>query len=201
MQKKNRVTLPHMDSPSLRRTKQHTATRTAILGAARAVAEREGAREFSLRGVAAEAGFSPAALYGYFRDKDELLVALAADDLSALSRAMRGAGEGLTAAAGAVLDHLSRTETIAAASSALPMEAGSGESERLFNGRLITALKALSDAAGNPADSREQQADVVLIAAALAGLAVFARSGRLGALGFETEEILERLSLRLSGSR
>jgi hypothetical protein len=128
------------------------------------------------------------------------LVALAADDLSALSRAMRGAGEGLTAAAGAVLDHLSRTETIAAASSALPAEAGSGESERLFNGRLITALKALSDAAGNPADSREQQADVVLIAAALTGLAVFARSGRLGALGIETDEILARLTLRLSGS-
>ncbi len=46
----------------------------------------------SLRAVAAEAGFAPAALYGYFRGKDELLLALAADDLTVLARAMREAG-------------------------------------------------------------------------------------------------------------
>jgi AcrR family transcriptional regulator len=182
-----------------RRAKEHSATRAAILSAARTVAEREGAREFSLRGVAAEAGFAPAALYGYFRSKDELLLALAADDLGTLSRAMRDA-DGLAEAAAAALDHLSRTETIAAASSALPAEAGRGEVELLFNGRLIAALKTLSDAAGNPADSREQQADVVLIAAALAGLAMFARSGRLEALGFSVSELIARLDARLSGS-
>ncbi|HEY2068155.1 MAG TPA: TetR family transcriptional regulator [Rhizomicrobium sp.] len=181
-----------------RRAKEHGATKASILGAARRVAERDGAREFSLRAVAAEAGFAPAALYGYFRDKDELLIALASDDLSALSRAMREAGGGLGAAAAAALDHLSKTETIAAASSALPAEAGSGDTERLFNGRLIAALRALSDAANNPADSPEAQADVVLIAAALAGLALFARSGRLEALGFTPADILTRLDKRLS---
>ncbi|MEI9932688.1 MAG: TetR family transcriptional regulator [Rhizomicrobium sp.] len=46
---------------------------------------------FRCAGVAAEAGYAPAALYGYFANKDELLLALAADDLSALSRAMREA--------------------------------------------------------------------------------------------------------------
>src|SRR6201996_2171079 len=74
-------------------------SRNAILEAARRVAARTGARELSLRGVAAEAGFAPAALYGYFRNKDELLLALAADDLTSLARAMRG--EGLVGAAGA----------------------------------------------------------------------------------------------------
>ncbi len=182
-----------------RRAKEHSNTRTAILDAARLVAAREGAREFSLRGVAAQAGFAPAALYGYFRNKDELLIALAADDLSTLSRAMRDAGAGLGAAAAAVLDHLRETEIIAAASQALPAEAGSGETERLFNGRLIVALKALSDAAGNPADSAEGRADVVLIAAALAGLAMFARSGRLDALGISADDVLARLDKRLSG--
>ena len=49
---------------------------------------------------------------------------------------------------------------------------------------MIAALRALSEAAGNPSDSRADQADVVLLAAALTGLAVFARSGRLEALGF-----------------
>jgi AcrR family transcriptional regulator len=70
------------------------SSRSAILEAARRVAVRDGARDLSLRAVAAEAGFAPAGLYGYFRSKDDLLLALAADDLSGLARAMRDAGGG-----------------------------------------------------------------------------------------------------------
>ena len=173
------------------------ASRTAILEAARRVATRDGARDLSLRGVAAEAGFAPAALYGYFRNKDELLLALAADDLTALARAMRGAG-GLAGAGAAALDLLSRAETMAAASAALPGACGN-DAERLFNGRLIAALKALSDAGGLPSNSRQSQCDVVLFAAALSGLAMFSRSGRLSALGFKPEEILARLDSRFAG--
>jgi AcrR family transcriptional regulator len=170
------------------------ASRTAILDAARLVAARDGARELSLRGVAAEAGFAPAGLYGYFRSKDELLLALASDDLGRLAKVMREAG-GFSGASAAALDMLKGTETIAAASGAL---AGGGNSEagRLFNGRLIAALKALSDAGGMPSDSRQSQCDVVLVAAALSGLAMFSRSGRLTALGFKPEEILARLDAR-----
>jgi len=176
------------------RDASRAASRTAILEAARRVAARDGARELSLRGVAAEAGFAPAALYGYFRNKDELLLALAADDLTALARAMRGAG-GLAGAGAVALDLLSRTETMAAASAALP-GAGGQDAERLFNGRLIAALKALSDAGKLPSDSRESQCDVVLVAAALAGLALLARSGRLEALGFTPQEMIARLDGR-----
>jgi AcrR family transcriptional regulator len=74
---------------SERRAREHLATRAAILDAARRVAARDGARDLSLRGVAAEAGFAPAALYSYFTGKDELLLALAAEDLSYIARAMR----------------------------------------------------------------------------------------------------------------
>ena len=180
-----------------RRSRAHAATRVAILGAARRVAARDGARNLSLRAVAAEAGYAPAALYGYFAGKDELLLALAAEDLSGLARAMRDEmqihNDGKLAAAAAVaLDHLENTETFAAVSSALPAQAGTGEAERLFNGRLIAALTALSDAAGK-GRSREAQADVVLIAATLAGLALLGRSGRLDALGFSNAELLARL--------
>ncbi|HTP78604.1 MAG TPA: TetR family transcriptional regulator [Rhizomicrobium sp.] len=188
----------------LRRAQAHAATRGDILAAARRVAARDGARDLSLRGVAAEAGFAPAALYGYFASKDELLLALAADDLSTLSRAMRDAaaqpqGKGrLGAAATAAVLLLRETESLAAASGALPSAAGTSEAERLFNGRLIAALKVLSDAAGNPADSRERQCDVVLVAAAVAGLAMLARSGRLDALGFSADEILARLDRRFT---
>ncbi len=174
------------------------ASRTAILEAARRVATRDGARDLSLRGVAAEAGFAPAALYGYFRNKDELLLALAADDLTALARAMRGAGGptgGLAGAGAAALELLSGAETMAAASAALP-GAGGNDAERLFNGRLIAALKALSDASGLPSNNRQSQCDVVLVAAALTGLALLARSGRLEALGFTPSEMIARLDGR-----
>jgi AcrR family transcriptional regulator len=199
-----------MGSPELatkrneRRAREHSATRAAILEAARRVAARDGARDLSLRGVAAEAGFAPAALYSYFTGKDELLLALAAEDLSFIARAMRGAAAGcegkgkLAAAAGAALELLRNTETMAAGSAALPANAGTGDAERLFNGRLIGALKVLSDITGQTSDSREAQCDVLLVAATLSGLALLARAGRLEALGFSVEEILNRLETRFS---
>ncbi|MDB5735811.1 MAG: transcriptional regulator, TetR family [Alphaproteobacteria bacterium] len=189
--------------PKERRPRDATraASRVAILDAARRVATRDGARDLSLRGVAAEAGFAPAALYGYFRNKDELLLALAADDLTSMARAMRDSpiGGGLAGAGAAALAVLSNAETMAAASAALTGAPAGGkvnDAERLFNGRMIAVLKALSDASGLPSSSRENQSDVVLIAAALTGLALLARSGRLSALGFTPEEIIARLDTR-----
>jgi AcrR family transcriptional regulator len=189
-----------------RRAREKRATRSSILDAARTVAARDGARSLSLRAVAAEAGFAPAALYGYFRNKDELLLALAGDDLGELARAMRSAarnagGSGaLAAAASLALSSLQTTETIAAASFARHPVADSSEAERQFNGRVISVLTALSDATGRNATSRESQCDVVVLAAALAGLAMMGRSGRLDSLGFTTEELLLRLEARFAGS-
>jgi len=187
-----------------RRAREKSATRALILRAARVVAARDGARNLSLRGVAGEAGFAPAALYGYFRSKDELLLALAAEDLSGVARAMRSAsheahGEsGLAATAALALAFLRDTETLAAASAALPSVSGASDAERLFNGRLIQVLTALSDAVGQKADSRTQQGDVVVLAAALTGLAIMGRTGRLEALGFTPTELLARLEARFA---
>ncbi len=181
-----------------RRAQEQGATRAAILDAARRVGTRDGARLLSLRAVAAEAGFAPAALYGYFRNKDELLLALAADDLAGLARAMKDAAvnappsEKLAAAALVAVNLLQQTETLATAPAALSGGAAP-DAERIFNGRLIAALRALSDAAGIRMESRDSQSDTVLLAATLTGLAVLARSGRLNALGFTAEEILARL--------
>jgi AcrR family transcriptional regulator len=189
-----------------RRTRQRDASRKGILDAARRVAAREGARSLSLRSVATEAGFAPAALYVYFRDKDELMLALAADDLASLAHAMRDAsrheenGRSFSAAAATALNLLANTETLAAAWAAIAPEANDSDTGRLFNGRLIAALTALSAAAGEPARTRESQTDVVLLAAALAGLALFLRSGRLDALGFSEDELLARLESRLAHS-
>jgi AcrR family transcriptional regulator len=187
-----------------RRARDRRLTRASILDAARRVASSAGARNLSLRSVAAEAGFAPAALYGYFDNKDDLLLALAAEDLSVVARAMRnasheagGAGR-LAAAAGVALSLLQGAETIAAASSALPQISGSSESERVFNGKLIAVLTALADAAGGKNESREAQSDIVVLAAALTGLAVMGRAGRLDALGFSHAELIARIEARFA---
>jgi AcrR family transcriptional regulator len=190
-----------------RRAREHAGTRRGILDAARTLATREGARNLSLRGVAAEAGYAPAALYGYFRNRGELILALAADDLSVLSREMRDAARscegaaGFGAAARAALAHLLVAEALAAVPPALDTSSETGEAERLFNGRLIGALNTLSDAAGGIAANRDGQCDVVLVAAALTGLAVLSRSGRLSALGFSADELLARMESQFSTRR
>ncbi len=185
-----------------RREAEHATNRQAILDAARRVAARDGAAHLSLRSVAAEAGYAPAALYGYFRSKSELLLALASDDLSGLARRMRdgadSGGDRLAAAAGAAMELLQHSETIAAMPQAFVPGEQQSDAERQFNGRMIAVLMALSDAAGGRSNSREAQADTVLLAAALSGLALLARSGRLAALGFTPEEILASLQKRFS---
>ena len=55
----------------------HGDLRRALIDAARALLEREGAAALSLRAVAREAGVSPAAPYHHFKDKSELLQAVA----------------------------------------------------------------------------------------------------------------------------
>lgn len=187
-----------------RTSRTRSATRAGILEAARRLAEREGGRNLSLRGVAAEAGFAPAALYVYFRNRDELMVALAADELTRLAQAMRqpraaGDSENRLAAAGlAVVDHLSNSETLAAALGAIGSELGGTGVERLFNGRLIAALTALSALSGGRSAERPSQLSTVVLAAALVGLAVLIRGGRLAALGFSAEELLIELAKRFS---
>jgi TPR repeat protein/DNA-binding transcriptional regulator YbjK len=65
------------------------AARAAILEAGRRVAAREGVAELSLTAVATEAGFGQSTVFGYFRNKDELLLAILADDLAELAALMR----------------------------------------------------------------------------------------------------------------
>lgn len=192
---------------SARRAKLRDATRAGIMSAARRVAEREGAGRLSLRNVAAEAGFAPAALYVYFSNKSELVLALAADDLANITRAMRVAvaqesgARGSRTAVSVAFALLSKTETLAAAATAMDSRTQSG-ALRVFNGRLIAALSALSAALVQPfAKNREGQAEVLLVAAALTGLAILTRSGRLEALGFDPDEVLARLPRLAEGER
>src|SRR3954451_9016297 len=181
-----------------RRAQARKTIRLEVLDAARRVAGRDGARNLSLRNVAAEAGYAPAALYGYFRNRDELVLALAADDLASMARAMRETAVAhraefrLHAVASLAVDLLAKGETFAAASACMN-GSNDSEAERLFNGRLISVLTVLSAAAGVSAERRDTQADVVLLAAAVTGLALLRRAGRLQTLVFPVDEILARL--------
>ncbi len=117
-----------------------------------------------------------------------------------LSREVRDAARsdpgGLGAAVHAAFEFLCTSEILAAAASTLDASPGQGDTDRLFNGRLIGLLNVLSDAAGGLSASRNGQCDVVVIAAALAGLSLLARSGRLSALGFSPNELAARIEAR-----
>ena len=69
----------------------HGDLRRALLAAARKIMEQEGALALSLRAVAREAGVSPAAPYHHFRDKAELLTAVADEGFEVLGLAMKAA--------------------------------------------------------------------------------------------------------------
>jgi AcrR family transcriptional regulator len=67
-----------------RRQRRHSETREEILEAAREVLLERGAADLSLREIARRAGFSPAALYKYFDNKDDVIKALADKAMGAL---------------------------------------------------------------------------------------------------------------------
>ncbi len=184
-----------------RKTRQRAANRGGILDAAKRVAAREGTVALSLRAVAAEAGYAPASVYEYFRNRAELVLALAAEDLSAVSKALREPGTpSLAGAAQTVLELVRHSGALAAAASVLEAGEAPPEAERLFNGKLIAMLTGLADAAGRPRTGRGEQADVVLIGALIAGMAMMARTGRSRALGFDDKELLQRFEARFSAA-
>ena len=69
----------------------HGDLRRALVDAARRILENEGPSALSLRAVAREAGVSPAAPYHHFKDKGELLDAVAHVGWEALGEAMTAA--------------------------------------------------------------------------------------------------------------
>jgi AcrR family transcriptional regulator len=71
----------------------HGDLRRALIEAARRLLEREGPAALSLRAVAREAGVSPAAPYHHFKDKGELLDAVADEGWALISAAMFAAIE------------------------------------------------------------------------------------------------------------
>jgi AcrR family transcriptional regulator len=78
-------------TPPEPRPYHHGDLRRALVDAARRLLETEGPAAMSLRAVAREAGVSPAAPYHHFKDKGELLDAVAREGWDMLSMAVLGA--------------------------------------------------------------------------------------------------------------
>ena len=58
------------------RRRRHSKSQQVILDAAAKLIVQHGNEKLSLREVACQADYSPAALYEYFRSKEEILIAL-----------------------------------------------------------------------------------------------------------------------------
>lgn len=78
---------PETDAPE-NRPYHHGDLRRALIEAARVIIVRDGAQALSLRGVAREAGVSPAAPYHHFKDKQELVLAVGKLGFEELGEAM-----------------------------------------------------------------------------------------------------------------
>ena len=80
-----------------RREKARAEMRTAILDAARRFVAAEGANSLSMRAIARELGYSPAALYEYFPGKEDVFCALYLEGAEGLAGRMRAALDALPA--------------------------------------------------------------------------------------------------------
>ncbi len=78
-------------SGGLRGSYHHGNLRRALLDAALALVEREGAEALTLRAAARLAGVSQAAPYRHFKDKEALLAAVAEEGFRAMTETMRRA--------------------------------------------------------------------------------------------------------------
>ncbi|HSH40592.1 MAG TPA: TetR/AcrR family transcriptional regulator [Arenicellales bacterium] len=73
-------------------TYHHGDLRPALVDAASAILDEGGINALSLRGVARRAGVSQAAPYHHFKDKEDLLAAVAAQGFRALTSGLKHAG-------------------------------------------------------------------------------------------------------------
>jgi len=79
-------------STSNRSTYHHGHLRPALIAAARALLEERGSEAVGLREAARRVGVSPTATYRHFRDKDDLLAAVAATGFREFAAALAHAG-------------------------------------------------------------------------------------------------------------
>jgi len=192
------MTQPH--PPRAARTAaRHHACATRILAAARGLLASSGPSALTMRAVARDAGYSAGSVYGYFTSKEDLLAAIAVEELEALAAALKHAP---TARPHLCAEALHRIAPVLLATRRGDVP---DRRERALTGRLIAVLRLLDaamardadDASGSRAGAQRGEAlDTVGLWCGLVGVAVLADSGRLASLGLTGEEVTAALAAR-----
>jgi AcrR family transcriptional regulator len=186
---------------SARRQAVHDFKRGAILEAARRVFAEHGLEGATIRAIAAEAGYTPGAIYAYYAAKEEIFGDILAESLGALGHAIKRAGgetprQRLEAGLGAIYRYyrehpqefdLSLYLYQGGRGAALPRE-----QVRHITGRLIAALQVVAEPirelGGLAADATNLETLAAL--AQVSGILQLEASGQLAVLGFSGEELL-----------
>ena len=176
-----------------RRESAHAFKRTEILAAARRVMGRIGAKNLTIRAVAAEAGYVPGAVYFYFHSKAAILSELAVHELAGLTKQLRATSPRDAAErAAAAAESFAAAHTIFTIDSDQRTNPGS---ERALMGRLISLFQTVGEPLQLEHLPPEQaQARALGLSAAAIGLATLARMGRLDKLGVTSAATLREVA-------
>ncbi|MCE9521015.1 MAG: TetR/AcrR family transcriptional regulator [Alphaproteobacteria bacterium] len=176
-----------------RRESAHAFKRTEILAAARRVMGRDGAKNLTIRAVAAEAGYVPGAVYFYFHSKAAIISELAIFELSGLTKQLRN-----TSSRDAAERASAASEAFAAAHTIFTLDSDGRTnpgSERALTGRLISLFQTVGEPLNLEHLPPEQaQARALGLSAAALGLATLARMGRLDKLGVTAAATLREVA-------
>lgn len=178
--------------------------RGLILDAAKAVFQREGLDGASLRSIAAEAGYTPAALYFHFSTKEDIYAAVLDGSLRALEEAIAAAvlkarppDARLRAAALGFFDYYAANPCDLDLGFYLfrggMKPAGLGQArDRALNSALEAALRPLSDAARDLGASPEE-ADLLMldVFAHATGLLLLLHTGRIRMFGASAKQRMQ----------
>ncbi|MCM2388168.1 TetR/AcrR family transcriptional regulator [Streptomyces albipurpureus] len=176
-----------------------------IRDAARTVFKAEGLEGSSLRAIAAEAGYTPAALYAHFDSKEALYAEVLEDSLGRLTASITQAGSTagtpnarLHAAAMAFFDFYAENPSDLDLGFYLfrggmkPQGLGK-ERDQVLNQALARALKPISEAAANIGVAPEEaNLLVVEIFAHAAGLLLLTHTGRIRIFDAAAPDLMER---------
>jgi AcrR family transcriptional regulator len=179
--------------------------RGLILSAARNVFERDGLEGASLRAIAAEAGYTPAALYFHFASKEAIYAEVLQASLSQLCQSVFEAvaqlsapQERLRAAALAFFDFYAENPRDLDLGFYLfrggmkPKGLGRGRDEAL-NAALGAALQPIATAAAGLGASEKQAALLMAeVFAHAAGLLLLAHTGRIKMFGASARDLMAR---------
>lgn len=190
---------------SIRQSAVKDMKRELILQAAKRVFERDGLDKTSLRAIAREAGYTPAALYFYFDSKEAIYAELLGASLDALGDAVTKAAEmhskpakSFQAAALAYFDfYLSNPKDLDLgfylSGGGMARKGAGRDHDMTLNARLLDAIRPVERAAiGMGASRRAAQKALGEFFAYANGVLLLAHTGRLELFDASAQDLMKR---------